>query len=573
MHARRERRARRDRDRRPAREERFPQRRRAPPPPAALLRVRSRGRRRSRAGGEPPPAGRIARPATSSSNRMPRRAREAQAIRPAQGRRGREPRRLSPPLAPGSEGAEVSSPARCLALRGAGRNRAAGGRSARVGPARRSGDALFRRSHTRCDRGFRRETERAPTDRSWVEARPPRSLPEPLPASLAEVPMPSGRRRSLPRGRSTRDRAGPGRPAFPPAPRAQAPVERATTGPRRRSSWARRRASLRDAVSRTICWVRSRLPPVVDPQPCVGRAADRRLSHFHVARGRAAHPFVPVDVRPAELFRQKRALELEPVAPVGFRPGEDRHDRRSRLQVKERERRSRGRRPPEERDEHGFPPQNVLVDENGDRLVSRHCAKQLLCRLSLGDRTVPEPPSEARELLLEERVVERAGDRRDRLSQESRYERPDLPAPEVRGKEEDSFPARARGAKVLLSDDRDAGQQILTREPAGLEEVDERAREPLDRSTRDGSDLLRRLPGKGCGQVVQKNSPPRRKKRENESRGGPSRTAGGRRRQQGKPSSGEPEKSQLGPVAQGGPSALTRAARGLRRESVRARLV
>src|SRR2546427_2478220 len=215
-------------------------------------------------------------------------------------------------------------------------------------------------------------------------------------------------------------------------------------------------------------------PSIMDPEPRVESEADRRLRHLHVASGGPAHTLFPVDLHAPELLREDRTLEPEPVAPVRLGPGEDGHHRRSRLQLNEREGRRRRRRPFEEPNEHGFPRQDVLVDQDRDRFVSGHRPQELLRRLPLGDWTVSEPSPKSGELLLEERVVKRTDDRRDRLSQETRDERSDLPAPEVRGEKENPLPAGPRGAQVLFSLDRHPGKKVLARESAGLEEIHER---------------------------------------------------------------------------------------------------
>src|SRR5512138_1826409 len=135
---------------------------------------------------------------------------------------------------------------------------------------------------------------------------------------------------------------------------------------------------------------RLRFPPVVDPEPRRGILPDRVFGHLHVTRGRALHPLVAGHVRASELLRQDRPLEFESVSPLPPRPREDRDDRGSRLQLNSRERRGRRRRTIEEGDEHGLARQDVLVDQDGDRLVATHGSQELLRRVPFRNRPVAE---------------------------------------------------------------------------------------------------------------------------------------------------------------------------------------
>ena len=122
-----------------------------------------------------------------------------------------------------------------------------------------------------------------------------------------------------------------------------------------------------------------------------------------------------------------------------------------------------------------------------------HGPEDLLRGILLGDDAVAKTGAPARELGLEQRVVERAHDQGDRLSEQADGQRPDLPAAEVRREQEDAPPASARRQEVLDTGQGRTVQKVLARQIRRLQEVHEGGAEGLDAPPGDRGDLSSRL--------------------------------------------------------------------------------
>ena len=149
------------------------------------------------------------------------------------------------------------------------------------------------------------------------------------------------------------------------------------------------------------------------------------------------------------------------------------------------------RRPVEKVHVEGVGGLDVLIDQDGDRLVVAKRPQDAPDGAAAVDHGVSRPPAHPFEQVVQQRVVERPREQRHRLQHERVHEGVDLPVAEVSREEQRPLPHGMRRLDAILPFELHAGQHLLGAHRAELEEHREQPSEVREHVAGDRGAFLR----------------------------------------------------------------------------------
>ena len=172
-------------------------------------------------------------------------------------------------------------------------------------------------------------------------------------------------------------------------------------------------------------------------------------------------------------------------------------------------RRRRRRRTVEEIHVDGVGGLDVLIDQDGDRLIGAERAQDAADGAAAVDDRVAGAPADPLEQIVEQRIVERPRQQRHRMQHQRVHERVDLPVAEVAGEEQRAPAERVRRLHAVLPFELDARQHLLGAHRAELQQDGEQPAEVREHVARDRRALRLRARRKRRLEVAQRQPPVR----------------------------------------------------------------